>query len=204
MKRQNKGIEILTTTFPHKTFNFLGEGKSSVVFHDETCVYKVFLLENYEALKYKRSTLKIIELNKSKFENSEFFYPIQQLTEIHNECCVLIYPYERSEPCLTFELNEIQDFLVECYRKRLIFQDVKPENFVRVNGKLKWIDYEPDKFTDNLFLNMAVRAFIYATYSGEDQSFLRKLCRTAINNFDLPELKGVQDFINKLFSLVSH
>jgi hypothetical protein len=52
--------------------------------------------------------------------------------------------------------------------KTLIFQDVKPENFVRVNGKLKWIDYEPDKFTDNLFLNMAVRGFIYAKYSNEN------------------------------------
>jgi hypothetical protein len=94
------------------------------------------------------------------------------------------------------------DFLVECWQKRLIFQDVKPDNFIRVNGQLKWIDYEPDKFTDNLFLNMAVRAFIYANYSGKSQSFINKLCRSAINNFDLPELKGFQSFANSVFTRI--
>lgn len=39
----------------------LGEGKSSVVFTDETSVYKVFLLENYEALGYKRNILNTIQ-----------------------------------------------------------------------------------------------------------------------------------------------
>ncbi len=88
--------------------------------------------------------------------------------------------------------TEIQDFLVECWQKKLIFQNIKPENFIRVNGELKWIDYEPDKYTDNLFLNMAARGFIYAKYPNESQSFLNKLCRSAINNFDLPELHGFQ------------
>jgi hypothetical protein len=57
MNRENNGIEILNKNFPQKTFRFLGEGKSSVVFTDEILVYKVFLLENYEALGYKRNIL---------------------------------------------------------------------------------------------------------------------------------------------------
>lgn len=202
MNRRKKGIMILVRMFSEKRFSFLGEGKSSVVFRDEDFVYKVFLLENYEALGYKRSVLNTIKSNISKFENSNFFYPIQQIIEINNDCFILIYPFEKSEPCTAFEQDEIQDFLVECWQKRLIFQDIKPENFVRVNGKLKWIDCEPDKFTDNLFLNMTVRAFIYAKYSNESQSFLNKLCRSAINNFDLPELQGFQKFTNTLFAKI--
>ena len=77
MSREKIGIEILTKNFPEKTFRFLGEGKSSVVFTDETSVYKVFLLENYEALGYKRNILNTIQANKSKFDNSNLFYPIQ-------------------------------------------------------------------------------------------------------------------------------
>jgi GT2 family glycosyltransferase len=199
MKRQNIGIEILNKTFPEKTFSFLGEGKSSVIFSDDIWVCKVFLIENYEALRYKRNILNTIQADKSKFDNSEFFYPIQQIIEVNNDCFILIYPYEKSETCTAFEQDEIHNFLVECWQKRLIFQDIKPENFIRVNGKLKWIDYEPDKFTDNLFLNMAVRAFIYAKYSNESQLFLIKLCRSAINNFDLSELSGFQAFLNTLF-----
>ena len=202
MSRENNGIIILRETFNQKKFRFLGEGKSSVVYTDETSVYKVFLLEKYEALAYKRNILNTIQANKSKFNNSDYFYPIQEIIEVNGDCFILIYPFEKSETCKSFEQNEILDFLVENWQKRLIFQDLKPENFVRVNGKLKWIDYEPDKFTDNLFLNMAVRGFIYAKYSNESQSFLNKLCRSAINNFDLPELKGFQDFSNMLFAKV--
>ena len=36
MSREKIGIEILNKNFPDKTFRFLGEGKSSVVFTDET------------------------------------------------------------------------------------------------------------------------------------------------------------------------
>lgn len=202
MIRVNKGIAILNENFPLKTFRYLGEGKSSVVFTDEILVYKVFLLENYEALGYKRNILNNIQANKSKFHNSDFFYPFKQIIEVNNDCFILIYQFENSDSCLSFKQDEIQDFLVECWQKRLIFQDVKPENFIRVNGKLKWIDYEPDKFTDNLFLNMAVRSFVYSKYSGENQSFLNKLCRSAINNFDLPELQGFQEFSNTLFAKI--
>jgi hypothetical protein len=202
MSRVNNGIAILNKIFPQKTYRFLGEGKSSVVFTDEILIYKVFLLENYEALSYKRNILCTIQVNKSKFDNSDFFYPIQEIIQVNKDCFILIYPFEISVPCTSFEQNEIQNFLVECWQKRLIFQDVKPENFVRVNGQLKWIDYEPDKFTDNLFLNMAVRAFIYAKYSSESQTFLNKLCRSAINNFDLPELQGFQEFSNTLFTKI--
>jgi len=201
-KRINIGLKILEERIALKNFNFLGEGKSSVVFHDEISVYKVFLLENYEALGYKRNVLNTIQANKSKFENSNFFYPIQQIIEINKDCFILIYPYEKSEPCSAFKQNEIQNFLVENWQKRLIFLDVKPKNFIRVNGNLKWIDCEPEKFTDNLFLNMAVRAFIYVKYSNESQSILNKLCRSAINNFDLPELLGFQEFTNTLFAKI--
>jgi len=200
--RKKYGIEILNKTFPKKTFSYLGEGKSSVVFHDENLVHKVFLLENYEALRYKRNLLSIIQHSKSKFENSTFFYPVKEIVKVNTDCFILIYPFEKSEPCTDFEKNEIQDFLAEIWQKRIIFQDIKPENFVRVNRKLKWIDYEPDKFTDNLFLNMAVRAFIYVKFSNENQSFLNKLCRSAINNFDLPELQGFQEFTNTLFTKI--
>jgi hypothetical protein len=92
MSRRNNGIDILNKTFPSKTFRFLGEGKSSVIFTDETLVYKVFLLENYEALGYKRNILSLIQGNKSKFDNSDFFYSIQQIIEINKDCFILIYP----------------------------------------------------------------------------------------------------------------
>jgi len=200
--RQNLGLNILFEIYPEKKFVFLGEGKSSVVFHDTYSVYKVFILSDYEALSYKRHIVNTLQTIKDKFENSFFFYPIHQIIEINKDYFILIYTFEQSESCQDFQQNEIQDFLVECWQKRLIFQDIKPENFIRINQKLKWIDYEPDKFTDNLFLNMITRAFIYTKYPNQSKDFLTKLCRSAINNFELIELEGLQNFTNTLFAKI--
>lgn len=199
--RQKKALHILLN-FDKQNYQLLGEGATSVVFNTNHLVYKVFLLDNIEALSYKREMLNAFKSKFHLFNNSNFFYPIQEFIEVNKNTLILIYPFESSERCVGFDYEEIQDFLVECWQKRIIFQDIKPDNFIRVKNNLKWIDYEPDKFTDNLFLNMATRAFIYCKYSFKDLSSLNKLCRSAINNFSLPELNGLQSFINRIYSKI--
>jgi len=199
-KRINLGLKILKGRFALKDFRFLGSGKSAVVFTDEVNVYKVIFF--FEKITHQQHFSSLIKSVKNKFEKSDFFYPIQKIIDVNNNSFILIYPFEKSKLCVAFEQDEIQEFLVECRQKKIIFRDLKPANFIRVSDKLKWIDYEPDKFTDNLFLNMAVRAFIFANYSNENSSFINKLCRSAINNFDLPELKDVKKFTNSLFAKI--
>jgi len=201
MKREEKALTILNN-YKKQEYYLLGKGMSSVVFHNTQLVYKVFLLDAIEGLSYKRHMLNTFKTKLHLFENSNFFYSIKDFIEINKNTLILIYPYQKSEPCITFNHEEIQDFLVECWQKRIIFQDIKPDNFIRVKGCLKWIDYEPDKFTDNLFLNMATRAFIFSKYGSENSIFTNKLCRSAINNFELKELKGLQPFMNDLYSKI--
>lgn len=200
--RQTIGLELLNQYITSNDYMFLGAGSTSVVYTDTKWVYKILLLDAYEALSYKFHLIQTLKSIKSKFENTLFFYPISKLIEISPTRFIIVYAYEKSEPCISFEMSEIQAFLVECWQKRLIFQDIKPSNFIRVNGKLKWIDYEPDPFTDNLFLNMVVRAFIYVKYAKETPDFLKKLCRSAINQFDLVELAGVNAFVNQVFAKI--
>ncbi|WP_416438852.1 glycosyltransferase [Phnomibacter sp. MR] len=183
-------------------YHLLGAGSAGVVFQDGVHVYKVYLLHNGESLQQKKYLIDQIRNSRSQFEDAVHFYPILDVIEWSALQFIVVYPYEPATVCTGFEADEIQDFLVECWQKRLIFQDVKPANFIRVNGRLKWIDYEPDKFTDNLFLNMVARAFIYATYTDKEPAFLTKLCRSAINQFDLPELHGLQAFANRVFAKI--
>jgi hypothetical protein len=199
--RHKKALDILKR-YNQNEYLFLGEGMSSVVFRTAESVYKVFLLENIEGLSYKKQMLSVLQTKSHLFDNSNFFFPIQDLINLNENEIILIYPYEKSEPCYNFHFDEIQEFLTECWRKRIVFQDIKPDNFIRVIGQLKWIDYEPDIFTDNLFLNMAVRAFIYCKFPNAEKSFLLKLCRSAINQFDLLELEGFQKFANRLFAKI--
>lgn len=85
--------------------------------------------------------------------------------------------------------------------RKIIVKDCKPKNFVRVNSQIKLIDLDGDDYTDNLFLNMCARMYLYANYSIIlDDHYFEKLKRSAINNFDLPELNGLREFVNKVFS----
>ncbi|MDX1909828.1 MAG: glycosyltransferase [Bacteroidia bacterium] len=199
--RHSLALEALNRIAP-KNYILLGEGASSVVFHDTEKVYKVYVLHNIESLSYKKDMLSGFRTKADRFQGSDFLYPIESLTEIDPHTFVLVYPYEASEPCQGFTLEEMEHFMADCWQRRLIFQDIKPDNFIRVKGKLKWIDYEPDKFTDNLFLNMAARAFIYATYGAQEQPLLNKLTRSAINHFDMPELAALPAFMNRVFSRI--
>lgn len=199
--RKEKALSILhALTSEKREYHYLGKGATSVVFHDTEWVYKVFFTDEL-SLKTPKSYLLNFLMERQWFANSRFLYSFKDIKSIQNNQ-VLIYKYEPSEPCFHFEENEILDFLIECWQYKVIFKDVKPKNFIRVNGFLKFIDYDPDTYTDNLFLNMAARAFIYCKYRVVETEYLQKLARSAVNQFDLPELDGLQAFLNRLFAKI--
>jgi len=175
-------------------FHYLGEGQEGVVFTDEQRVYKVFDSVSESKLLFLKTNLKLLL-------NAEHLYKIEDIVNFQNQY-IMIYPFEKSEPIIELNENDLVGFLVEMWQRKLIAKSIKPENFVRVKGIIKLIDYELEPFTDNLFLNMCVRSFIHTKYFGQDQSFINRLCRSAINKFDLPELKGSQEFVNKVFSAI--
>ncbi len=199
--RKEIALSLLDTlTTEKREYYYLGKGATSVVFHDNDWVYKVFFTDEL-SLKTPKSYLLTFLMESQWFANSRYLYAFKDIKSIQNNQ-IIIYKYEPSEPCLHFEKDEILDFLVECWQYKVIFKDVKPKNFIRVKGYLKFIDYDPDAYTDNLFLNMAARAFIYCKFPNGEASYLQKLCRSAINQFDLPELEGIQDFLNRLFAKI--
>ncbi len=198
-EKQKRAFKLLNLK-QSGVFYYLGEGATSVVFTDYIKVYKVFIKNGLVNTNWKFELLHYIK-NNNIFQNSEYFYPIEDIIPVENNL-IYVYRYENSESCTFFKENEIIDFLSECWKLKLIFKDIKPNNFIRVNGLLKFIDYDPETYNDNLFLNMAARAFIYFKYGNKESSYLQKLCRTAINNFDLPELQGFQQFSNTLFAKI--
>lgn len=199
--RKEKALSMLDAlTVEKKAYHYLGNGATSVVFHDTEWVYKVFFTDELAANTPKSYLLRFL-MESKWLANSRFMYAFEAIKPIQNNQ-VFIYKYEPSEPCLHFEEEEILDFLVECWQYKVIFKDIKPKNFIRVNECLKFIDYDPDAYSDNLFLNMAARAFIYSKYSTAEPIYLQKLVRSAINQFDLPELEGLQGFLNRLFAKI--
>ena len=179
---ENKGLENL---------KYLGCGKQGIVFHDKEWVYKIiFNNVDSENTGWYRTKFRTI--------SNDFFYSLEDV--IYDDGIVVEkYIYEKTERVNIFLEEECIDFLVQCKKENIVIIDCKPENFVKVNGHLKMIDMgDCYPYSDNLFLNSCARMFIYCTFQKEP--YLKKILRSAINNFNLPELKGLIDFINRVFS----
>lgn len=191
--KQCKALDILQS-YRIGEYHYLGKGKEGVVFTDNQKVYKIyFSLSEQKFLNLKASMPYLC--------NTVHLYDIEDIVNFQDNF-ILIYPFEESEPITKLTEEDFIGFLAEMWQRKLIHRNIKPENFIRVNGILKLIDYELEQYSDNLFLNMCVRAFIHIKYFGQDKSYINKIAKSAINNFDLPELAGVQEFVNKVFSTI--
>lgn len=196
-ERKQKALGILAEIGLKNLF-FLGQGNEGAVFCNTDFVYKVFYPLNDELEKNEKVRCLSHFMNAKHIQH---IYPLDKIVERDN-CLIIKYIYEESKPCETFNDDEIVSFLAECWRNKMVIKDCKPNNFIKVNDKLKLIDFEAFDYTDNLYLNMCIRAYIYAHYHNIDTILLKKLLRTAINNFDLPELQGARVFVNKVFATI--
>ena len=177
---------------------FLGQGNEGVVFHDKEWVYKViipFFESGDKWSTYRQLTFFF------KQEDFKSFYHIEEVMESSDGFFIEKYKYEKSEPVHEFSEDDCIAFLTECWQKKIVVQDCKRSNFIRVNGKMKLIDMDACMYyNDNLFLNACARMYLFMLEKENPQ--LKKLQRSAINNFNLPELAGLREFVNKVFASI--
>ena len=194
-ERRRKAVEILSQ-LGVDNLEYLGMGCEGVVFHDNQSVYKVYV-NCPDALEIKRRVSFFFAT-----QDCRTLYAIDKCIEI-DDAVVITYLYEPSSPCHNYSEHEAIEFLVECFQHKMAIRDCKPHNFVRVGDTIRFIDMEACNYTDNLFLNMCARMYMYIYYYDTmPVDEFQKLKRSAINNFDLPELNGLRDFVNKVFANV--
>jgi hypothetical protein len=194
MDRKSKALEILSS-FRQGSYKYLGMGAESIVFTDEQKVYKVY---NSCLPEFKLIYLKSCGMS---LRNATHLYEIEDIIFFQMRH-ILIYRYEISVPITELSEEDYVGFLSEMWQRRLAIGNINPRNFIRVNGIIKLIDPEFRPYSDNQFLNMCIRAYVHIKYFGKDTVFINKLARSAINNFNLPELKGGQNFVNKVFATI--
>lgn len=176
----------------------LGSSSRSEVFTDETNVFK---LSFFQSVKDKKSYLKEITPFLETNLNPNYFYDVTLVCDA-DLYVIIKYKYEEGDPCEEYSLEQITDFLSECWISKIIIQDCKPLNFIKIGSSIKLIDMEGSNYTDNLFLNMCARMYLYATVRDKDVNEMKKIVRSSINRFDIPELVGFREFVNSIFSTV--
>jgi len=180
-----------------KEAHYLGQGFEGVVFHDSSYVYKVIM--PFFKGKNKWNTYRHLTFF---FEKEDFksFYHLEEVIEYQN-VFIQKYKYEPSTSVDKFTQKDVVLFLTECWQKKIIVQDCKKENFIRVGENLKLVDMDASVYySDNLFLNACIRMYLFL--HEQDNPQLKKLQRSAVNNFDLPQLEGAREFINEVFSSI--
>lgn len=176
---------------------FLGQGMEGCVFHDERYVYKVFCDMN-GVQSYARPIVRPQCVGRHFYE-----YEYRKMSNYW----VGVRQYEKGEVLSTFSEDEAITLLVEMWQMHFYLVDIKPENCIRNEyGDIKCFDCTPNAdrgVNDNIFYNICVRLFLYCRYYKRisHERFV-KLRRSAINNFDLPELEGVREFVNRVFAKI--
>ncbi len=200
MTRKERALALLNSHLK-QDYHYLGEGFSGIVFHDGFHVYKVHIplaSDSYgesDGISFLRSKLDV-------FKESIHFYELEMF-EIDG-IQVLKYRYDEGETVNRISEKDFIGFLAECWKKKIIPKSItKEKNFIRVNGLLKFIDYEILPYNDNLFLNCAARAFIYLKYPDLSEEQYNRIKRSIINNFDIEELDGFDRFLNKVLNYIS-
>ena len=176
---------------------YLGSGRQGVVYNQNGWIYKVILSEKTE--------LGDIIWYRNYFKNHNFktdhFCNLAEVIHVDKEITVEKYKYEKGEQISIYTESESIIFLATCWREKVVVFDCKPENFIRVNNKLKMIDMGAcSSYSDNLFLNSCLRMFIYSHYW--NSPLLKKIQRSSINNLDLPEFSGFSVFLTKVFNQI--
>lgn len=196
MDRVERAAALLQRYRPG-TYAYLGAGFAGVVFHDEAWVYKVHVPIT-DGGYGEQGHLPYLAAKLGAFQGARHLYALRELV-CHEGTYILVYPYEASEPATEASEDEWCSYLAELWERRLITRSVKlATNFRRAAGVLKLIDYEIEPYDDNLFLNVAVRAFIQLPHVRDRVTSAAKLQRASINRFDLPELAGFFDFVAKV------
>lgn len=181
-----------------EAIEYLGIGQEGVVFTDEKSVYKVLLPINKETISFEKAYRR-----KSFFINLPM--PLKHLYCIEliktQKTIIVKYPFEKGEKCINYTEEEAISILTELWQQKIIILDCKPENFIRVEKTIKIIDLDGKEYNDNLFLNLCARMYLYANYYNKyEYSRFQKLKRSAINNFEIPELEELRVFVNRVFA----
>lgn len=194
--RKEKALNILLKQGIQPT-EYLGKGHEGVVFSYLNSVYKVLLPihTSFSFEKTFRRTSFFINLPK----HLKHLYSIDLIKT--QETIIVKYPFEKGEKCTNYTEKEAISILTELWQQKIIILDSKPENCIRVGKTIKIIDLDGKEYNDNLFLNMCARMYLYANYYNKyEYAEFQKVKRSAINNFKLPELKGLRVFVNRIFA----
>ena len=168
----------------------LGVGEEGAVFTDGSTVYKYFHYWKPGTRNRKVAFLKSLVGRTSGFSTLP---DIQEVRQWRDHVAV-VYPSEGGSRYVGGHLEEIVTLLRECRTVGIACRNLHPDNLLVTPSGLKFIDVGADivPLDENEFEHMCRRAFL--TYRFHFRSDLRTLMTRSLDEPDLPELAGLDQF----------
>ena len=172
----------------------LGIGEEGVVLTDGQLVYKYFHRWNTRNRDHPSAFLQSLVGKLSGYKS------LLDLREIRRDGdhVVAVYPYEAGAKYEGGHLDGLLTLLRECRQAGIACRNIHPDNLLVTPSGLKLIDYGADivAASDGEFAQMCRRAFL--THRFPLRSDLKTLMPRALTDAALPELTGLDRFLNAL------
>lgn len=183
--------------------NILGYGNEGIVSIEDKYVIKEF----YQLSMDDKTAAWLNSIDKDID-----FLPNYSLNKISNRWRC-IYTYEKTAPCGKLTVKQISDFLIKCWRAKVIPSNIKRDNLrVAENGALIYIDIGSDivPFEISRFLDISARLYAIGILNLSESYIFRyktEQCQNEIfeslNGFDSFYSQLVQRYFSESISCVS-
>ena len=181
---------------PYAGMNLLGSGQEAHVYTDGVSVFKVFIpSKNSITLESATAIMRSIAQKKT----CNHFYSLSVSgNSTQNSPLVLKYLFEKSRPYSGGMAQDMISFLLEAREIGIVSRNVHPDNFIVTENGLLYIDYGRDMmpYSDDEFKHMAKRAWLSMLFWYRED--LKDIMRKALQNSNLPELDGFDDYFKRL------
>ena len=199
----NARITVHRLEVQNSSVRVLGHGCEGVVLTDDTVVFKVF---DYWKPRHAERAQSLLQSLIGRWPDARSLYPLQAWKEIGPQC-VLVYPYQHTEPYIGGNGPGLVDLLAECHRHGLICRNIHPKNLRIVDRTVRLIDYGSDLHVAggtcdfNIeFVAMCRRAFLSWRWWHRDD--LDDLLRESIRDHQMPELEGFEYFLDAVHQVL--
>ena len=193
-KLQDEAEAYVSAEFMTGPLTCLGIGEEGVVLTDGRLVYKYF---HYWKARDREQRISFLQSLAGRLSG---YRTLPEILEVRREGgqLVAVYPYEEGTTYDGGHLEGLLTLLRETRQAGIACRNIHPGNLVVTPGGVKFIDYGSDIVPINgyEFEQMCRRAFL--TYRFPFRSDLKRLMTRALTDSTLPELAGLDRFLEAL------
>ncbi|MEC6815011.1 glycosyltransferase family A protein [Photobacterium toruni] len=175
----------------------LGIGSEAIVITDGIRVFKCI---DYWKTRVPSEQIKFLQQECSQWCDLPGLYALDDVIA-DGKILLLTYPYEASTPYQGGHCEQVINLLYSCSRAGIVCNNMHPKNLIKTQTEVKLIDYGSDirPWNELGFEHMARRA--YLTIYHADHPCLKFLMRQSLHNINMLEMKGYQEFRQRLIGI---